>query len=65
MYGHFESEKFVYGMLPNALTEIAKSDPSSKNWIILHGTFDPYLTEGMNTLIDNNKLLCLENGETI
>lgn len=57
------------GILSNVMRGLAKesevNEITKTNWIILDGPVDPLWIESMNTTLDDNKLLCLTNGERI
>ncbi|KAM4740185.1 dynein axonemal heavy chain 1 [Anableps anableps] len=67
LYGNYNSHKQQWkdGILPALLREGAASVGKKKWWYMLDGPLDPVWMDGLNTLLDDNKKLCLSSGEVI
>ena len=67
LYGEFNqiSHEWTDGLVPALVRQFVTDSPFMNKWLVFDGPVDPVWIESMNTVLDDNKLLCLSNGERI
>lgn len=53
------------GVLSSMMSRLCKDESNDQRWMILDGPVDTFWIESMNTVLDDNKVLTLLNGDRI
>ena len=64
LYGNFSeaTHEWTDGIIADIIRETVRDNSGEKHWIMFDGPVDALWIESMNTVLDDNKKLCLSSG---
>ena len=67
LYGCFndQTHEWADGVLAYIVRETVKDESGEKHWVMFDGPVDAIWIESMNTVLDDNKKLCLNSGQIL
>mmetsp|Transcript_7627 Transcript_7627/g.14387 ORF Transcript_7627/g.14387 Transcript_7627/m.14387 type:complete len:3920 (+) Transcript_7627:928-12687(+) len=67
LYGAFDERTSDWkdGLASNIMRNYSERDDKKRKWVVLDGPVDAIWIENMNTVLDDNMMLCLANGQRI
>jgi len=67
LYGEFnlQTNEWTDGVIASIVRQGLTATDTNQKWVICDGPVDAIWIESMNTVLDDNKTLCLNNGERI
>jgi len=67
LFGNFDNftQEWTDGLASKYMREYASRDTGEKRWVMFDGPVDALWIENMNTVLDDNMMLCLSNGQRI
>lgn len=60
-----DTREWADGIITSAARQVVKESNSTHSWIICDGDVDPEWIESLNSVLDDNRLLTMPNGERI
>ena len=64
-YMNLDTGEYFYGVLTKNAKEVEKEPLTTSCWIICDGDVDPEWIEALNSVLDDNRLLTMPNGERV
>ena len=66
LFGYVDANlEWHEGVLSSMMSRLCKEESTMQRWMILDGPVDTFWIESMNTVLDDNKMLTLLNGDRI